>query len=97
MVARKDIKGLDDIPDRRKTLQYLGVAILSPIKGQGFFPKDIKDGIRGVTVFNFTSDWIVHKVYPCLSSVIAQGDTKNFIRDRRGGSGAAHRHGGVEG
>jgi len=96
MVARKVTKAIDDRPDRHKTLQQLSVSMLYPIKSQELFPKDISDGIMGVTIFDPDSERIVHEVYPCLSSVVAQGDTNNFIRDRRGGEWAASQsHGDV--
>lgn len=101
MLARKYMKAIDNSPDRHKALQQFGVAIVYyPIKGQDLSPKDIKDAIRGVIVFNSISERIIHEVYPCLPSVVAQGNTKNFIRDRRGGEwavSAAQRHEDVHG
>ena len=87
----------NDILDRPKTLHQLSVAILDPINGQGLFPKDIKDSMRGVTVFNLDSERIIDEVYSRLSSIVVQGHAKNYIRDRRGGEWAAFQRHGVPG
>jgi hypothetical protein len=97
MAARKVIKAIDDRPDRRKTLQQLSVSTLYTIKSQDLFPKDVKDGIGSVTVFDSDSERVVHEVYSRLSGVASQSNTKNFIRERRGGEwAAARRHGDVK-
>jgi len=73
--SRSGRESLQVINNRFKACRQLGVIM----KCLGMLPEDRIDCIRGATIFDLGSNWILEEIFLCQFSVLDQGITNDFI------------------
>ena len=53
------------------------------MKCLGMLLEDTTDGSGRVTILDLGGEWIRHKIFLCQFCVLDQGNTNNFLKDRR--------------